>query len=186
MFIITNFQAVGVIFCIKYKGGKKMKKNEQDQLLYFGFTVSDVMAFISDGAFSEALSIRKNDEQTIKWVDIPVHVVYKVVRIEKRFSRYGECYIFTAENKERDTYVFFAPRSMVIQWKKNYKPSHTGYFISSGVEHFQLTHHTKFKYELLFVFDPSGNEITIEDDYRYPPPHPQQIEAQEQGSSHSN
>ena len=69
--------------------------------------------FISKEKFSKTVQEKKEAGKTTPWPDLDKEEIYKVVLIEKKLSRYGECYLKSLQTKGGDKLKVFAPAGMI-------------------------------------------------------------------------
>ena len=121
--------------------------------------------FISKETFSKTVQTKKEAEKTTPWPDLDKEEIYKVVLIEKKLSRYGECYLTSLLTKGGEKLKIFAPAGMIRRIRKERKQGESAYFMSLGQEILRLDKTKRNRYDLIFEEDSNtvGN-LFVEDE----------------------
>lgn len=121
--------------------------------------------FISTEKFNRSVQQKKEAEKATPWLDLDKEEIYKVVLIEKKLSKYGECYLTSLETKGGDKLKIFAPTGMIQKIRKERKQGESAYFMSLGQEILRLDKTKINRYDLIFEDDLSAvGNLFVEDE----------------------
>ena len=106
--------------------------------------------FISKAKFSQLIEEKKKDEKVVRWTELDREEVFKIITIEKKLSKYGECWLTSLEDSKNNQLKIFAPIGMIKKIKKDRKDNQAVYFMSLGQEVNRLDKTKRNCYDLLF------------------------------------
>ena len=106
--------------------------------------------FISKAKFSQLIEEKKKDEKVVRWTELDREEIFKIITIEKRLSKYGECWLTSLEDSKNNQLKIFAPIGMIKKIKKDRKDNQTVYFMSLGQVVNRLDKTKRNCYDLLF------------------------------------
>ena len=114
--------------------------------------------FISKEKFSQLVEQKKEDEKVVRWTELDREEIFKIITIETKLSKYGECWLTTLEDSKTNQLKIFAPAGMIKKIKKDRKDNQTVYFMCLGQELNRLDKTKRNRYDL--IFEEESNVVT--------------------------
>ena len=119
-------------------------------------------SFISKGKFSKLVEQKKEEEKVVRWTELDREEIFKVITIETKLSKYGECWLATLGDSKTNQLKNFAPAGMIKKIKRERKDNQTVYFMCLGQELNRLDKTKRNCYDLIFEDEPNAvNDIFI-------------------------
>ena len=119
-------------------------------------------------AFKTLVAAQNEREKVVTWSALQEHGVVQLLRVEKRQSRFGECWLAKSQTVTGLVIFCWIPLRLLEEIKRKHEYGHSIYFLSLGVERFRDkfiktgdNNRQRNAYELQLVKD--GNNIPLSD-----------------------
>ena len=93
----------------------------------------EVVDFISEALFYEKIA----NEKVVRtdctpWNQIPQDEIIQVMKVEKRMSQYGQCWLVSGLMRDKTDIVFWGPRSLITYLYENNRKKRSFYVQAGG------------------------------------------------------
>ena len=109
------------------------------------------MAFIERKEFDSKYQEQQEENKILNWKEIQVDEVFKIIFLEEIKTKFGFCFIITAEDQKKYSFRFFSPNGLYKSLKKNLEEKKEVYFVSHGQELDLLLNRTRNKFDVLYI-----------------------------------
>lgn len=89
-------------------------------------------SFISKQKFNTSVQEQKDKDRVLHWTDLEEGVIYKIVVIDTKQGKFGECFILTIEEESGTFSKVWSPNPLIRRIKQVKKPKESVFFTSLG------------------------------------------------------
>ena len=120
--------------------------------------------FITSDEFREALASKQEIAPSAKWTDLIVGEIYKILKVDKKVSTFGACFLARIQPREGGKPIkIFLPQSLVDEIVELSLPDHRFYFLCLGVDVSRVNSRRKYLYDLVLRKEVGAVELGLGD-----------------------